>query len=379
MKKTITLFALLSMFLLAASSCTEEKYRKYEGDGNTPDTGNPVTPDKIYRGIGTSQLAVSADDAKRMAGWGVNHIRWNIEYWGDSYLATETREQYLDRITEACDKLEAALPGFEAQGITVNVDIHHPIGGSNSDGMRLFGSNAMKDAFVEGWKTIATRFKDNKTIVYYDLLNEPGAWSATKKMDWRDLAIRTADAIREIDNTKKFIFEQPDDDYKNFRPLPGDDWVYSIHLYSPHVVTHQGWEGANPLGAVYPGMLADAVGDWPGNRYWDKAMLRQYLDEVKGVFDFVRDNNVEIYVGEFGCARWAPNHSAYNYIRDCLEIFDEEGWHWTYFTDVPYPTSNYAANTWSCQYDEVHNSDTPVTYETDRLKLLKSYWAKNSD
>jgi hypothetical protein len=388
MKKTITLFALLSMFLLAASSCTEEKYRKYEGDGNTPDNpdnpGNPVTPDKIYRGIGINHGAIAEADFQRMAGWGVNHVRWNFENWTESYHSgKQTAEEYLDWIGTECNKLETALPFLEAAGITVNIDIHHPPGGKNANGaMRLFTSLELQEAFIEGWERIAERFKDSRAIVYYDLLNEPNVGSLGYNCkDWRDLAIATAASIREIDDTKKFIYEPLEDFYRNLQPLPGDDWVYSIHVYVPHLLTHQGVLSSAPYpGPSYPGNITGGQYNWPdAPLYWDKSVLRRYLDEIENVFDFARSNSVEIYVGEFGCARWAPDHSAYNYIRDCLEIFEEEGWHWSYFTDYSYASGNFAANSWSCQYDEVYNSGLPVDYETDRLKLLKSYWAKNSD
>ena len=85
-----------------------------------------------------------------------------------------------------------------------------------------------------------------------------------------------------------------------------------------------------------------------------------------------------MYVGEFGCARWAPNHSAYNWFRDCLEIFEEEGWHYAFFKDYPKASTNTVANTWSLQYDETFGTTEPVAEPTDRLELLQSYWAKNT-
>jgi hypothetical protein len=328
---------------------------------------------------------LDATDAaiRRLGGWGVNHVRWAFETWDD--LSNQTVQEYLDWIEDECDKLEALLPVLAEQGISVNLTIVHPPRGititNGSSVMNMFSDPVMQTAFVDGWKTIAERFKDDTTVVYYDLLNEPhqgsGRYPGCK--NWRELAIEIAGAIRAIDDTKKFIFELPDVNFGGYQPLPGNDWIYSIHVYTPHLLTHQGVNPEYPYpGASYPGTITEDIWDWPeAPDYWDKATLRRYLIEVVGVVDFARDNNVEIYVGEFGCARWAPNHSAYNYINDCLEIFEELGWHWAYFKDVTFQTINYAGNTWSASYSETYNSSTPQSTPTDRLQLLQRYWAKN--
>jgi hypothetical protein len=217
-------------------------------------------------------------------------------------------------------------------------------------------------------------------VVYYDLLNEPseGTPSGSAK-NWRTLAIETANAIRAIDNTntKKFIFEMlgGENNYTGFADLPGSDWMYSVHMYTPHLVTHQG-VGKDWVPLSYPGNITEDIYNWPGAPDgWDKSTLIQYLDVHCGLSAFAQ--NHEIYVGEFGCARWAPGHGAYSYIRDCLEIFEARNWNWVYFQDGPYATDNYGANTWSAQYDEVWNSGTPAPDPTDRLQLLQRYWGRN--
>jgi aryl-phospho-beta-D-glucosidase BglC (GH1 family) len=366
--------------LLWLVACSAENKGKYEGPNisGTDDPDNPTGAARC-RGIGITQLATTEADFRRMAGWGVNHVRWLFENWSAD-MPNQTVAQYLAWISNQCDRLEAALPYLAEQGITVSLNIHHPPRNrdeNNGNVMRMFRSKELQDAFVEGWRIIAERFKDSTTIVYYDLLNEPAEGSIDPSCkNWRNLAIETANAISAIDNTKKFIFEK-EDIYKNFQPLPGNNWIYSIHMYTPHVLTHQGVSA--PLGVSYPATITDDIYNWPAAPdYWDKATLRRFLDEICDVFDFVRNNNVEIYVGEFGCARWAPNHSAYNYIRDCLEIFEEEGWHWVYFCDLPTASDNIAANTWSAQYNEVYGSTQPVSEPTDRLLLLQNYWARNA-
>ena len=37
-----------------------------------------------------------------------------------------------------------------------------------------------------------------------------------------------------------------------------------------------------------------------------------------------------MYLGEFSAIRWAPGDSAYNYLQDLIDIFEEHGWDWAY-------------------------------------------------
>ena len=49
--------------------------------------------------------------------------------------------------------------------------------------------------------------------------------------------------------------------------------------------------------------------------------------ELDGLFAAGR-HGARIYVGEFSAAAWAPG--AETYLRDCIELFEEYGWDWTY-------------------------------------------------
>ena len=45
-------------------------------------------------------------------------------------------------------------------------------------------------------------------------------------------------------------------------------------------------------------------------------------------WDIQRRHGARIYVGEFSAAAWAPGADAY--LRDCISLFEEYGWAWTY-------------------------------------------------
>ena len=43
---------------------------------------------------------------------------------------------------------------------------------------------------------------------------------------------------------------------------------------------------------------------------------------------FQKKYGAKIYVGEFSAICWAPGAGVY--LRDCIDIFEEYGWDWTY-------------------------------------------------
>ena len=361
-KVSIILIALLA-------ACTPEYKGKYAG--NPDDT---VTVQTVrYRGTGMDVEETTLDiptvkaNIRRLGEWGVNHVRWPFENW--TTLTSQTVEEYLAWIEHRCDELEAVLSELKEAGITVCITIIHPPRARNTaNAMLMFleDDEDLQGAFIEGWRRIATRFKDSDVIVYYDILNEPDD-SGTRPglMSWHNLFTKTVTEIKAIDDTKKFVFEPKWDNYSDLTPFALDNIVYSCHMYHTGTLTLQG-VGNTWVPTSYPGEI--------DGEYWDKAKLRnELLDEI----NFVKTHRVEMYVGEFGCARWAPNHSAYSWFRDCLEIFEEEGWHYVFFKDYPKASANIAANTWSLQYDETYGTTVPLTEPTDRLELLQTYWAKN--
>lgn len=58
---------------------------------------------------------------------------------------------------------------------------------------------------------------------------------------------------------------------------------------------------------------------------WNKEMLRNVLVPVR---TFQKKHNARIFVGEFSAPIWAPG--AEKYLADCISLFEEYGWDWTY-------------------------------------------------
>ena len=110
---------------------------------------------------------------------------------------------------------------------------------------------------------------------------------------------------------------------------------------------------------AYPGVI-------DGKQY-DKAALEKALAPV---VEFQRNYNVSIYIGEFSAIRWAPDHSAERYLRDVIEIFEANGWDWSYHAFREW-------SGWSVEHTEDKADLKPATMPTGRQKLLMEWYGKN--
>jgi len=83
---------------------------------------------------------------------------------------------------------------------------------------------------------------------------------------------------------------------------------------------------------------------------------------------------VPIYIGEFACIRWAPNNSAFNYIRNCIEIFEEYNWDWSFLAFRSFETG---FNGWSVEHSTGYYDQVLPTTKTDMELLLRFYFQQN--
>jgi endoglucanase len=312
--------------------------------------------------FGTNDLRVLAGE------WGANHIRWQLIWGGFPASPADTADlpaydQWLEG--ELC-RLDALLPELDRAGVKLVLDLHTPPGGRlKADSVcRIFQERKFQDHFVAVWERLARRYRTADCIWAYDLVNEPCEGSVPDDLlDWQGLALRTARAIRAIDPERALIIEPAPwggpAALENLAPLSVPGIVYSVHMYEPHAFTHQGVYDKR-TGLTYPGAIE--------GRQWDQAALRRVLQPV---VDFQRDYGVHIYLGEFSAIRWAPGSSAHDYLRDCITIFEEQGWDWAYHAFREW-------DGWSVEHGPEQANRARVAPPTDREQLLRAWFAKNA-
>ena len=282
---------------------------------NTPPLRGVMSPHKF-----------TEEDFRTLKAWNVNLVRAQItRRWGQ-FDTDQDLEEYDRWFDGKLAHLEQALQWAGKYGIKMIFDMHTPPGGRNRQReMTMFFKKKYADHYIRCWERVAKRFKGNPAVLGYDLLNEP-VQQRRAPYDYWNIQRMAAEAIRGIDPDAVIIVESnlwaAPATFQYLSPLKMDNVIYQVHMYQPGAFTHQGVNNAfgeqgKRMLVRYPGTI--------GGTYWDRNALRRVLQPVR---DFQLRHNARILVGEFSAIAWAPG--AEQYLADCIAIFEEYGWDWTY-------------------------------------------------
>ena len=285
------------------------------------------------RGCMLPERPTTEDDIATLASWGATLARFQIMRNWYAVDDCQDLDEYFSWIDSRLDNLEGVLRWAGARGMKIVVDLHSPPGGKRQRPreMNMLHDDRYADAFVETWRRIAARcapfcapaVQTSGVIYGYDLINEPAQWGAARNSYW-ELQRRAAEAIREIDPATPVIVASNMADspgaFRYLSPLAMDNVIYQIHIYAPFKFTHQG------VGGGWARKADGSPYKWPDPAMgWDIGYLRRILEPVRA---FQERHHARIYVGEFSAVAWAPG--ADRYLRDCIALFGEYGWDWTY-------------------------------------------------
>ena len=272
------------------------------------------------RGVMLPGRDPTEEDFAALAEWGATLVRYQmVRRWNEAWDNRDLDEfaAWLDGKLDCLERV--VIPCARKYGMKVVVDLHVTPGGRDeSKEPTMFREKKYADAFVDTWRRIAARFKGDTDAIYgYDLVNEP-LQHGRAPFDCWSLQRRAAEAVREIDPDAPIVFAADGWDtppaFAHLSPLAMDNVIYQVHCYMPMDFTHQG----------VASRATDRV--WPDPaRGWDREYLRRTLEPVR---EFERRHHARILVGEFSAIAWAKG--AENYIADCIALFEEYGWDWTY-------------------------------------------------
>jgi endoglucanase len=271
-----------------------------------------------YRGcqVGPETLQVQIEDIMSL---GANLIRWQLA----PYPTTDMYDWWaqVDVGISRLSKILRAVPDMNFV-----VDLHS------------FPPDNSLDTLRTAWDTIRAKLNEFVNVLGYGVLNEPSRAVCRRAMNVGKRAL--------AGSGKQLILTYPASDPARFKvgaPYLRDQQAwYEVHMYAPLRFTHQGIVGV--AGMKYP-------------------TARLHKDKLRAILSPVRDFQVkhkrQIYVGEFSASDYADPESRFAYIRDCIELFEEWNWHWTFHAMYEAPVWNVMENT-KCR------------------KLILKHWGRNA-
>ena len=251
---------------------------------------------------------IQKEDIKKLKNLGINCLRIPFNF----RLIRGQGLGYLDKLIDWCReyKIYVILDMHAAPGAQ-NADWH-----SDSNGKALlWKKKRYQEETLKLWQSLAEHYKDEPVIAGYDVLNEPVIKDVRGLKRFYREAIET---IRQVDK-RHIIFLEGSDWAQNIDFLgepESENIVYSIHFYQPLNFSFNFRPDFS-----YPGRI--------DGQYWAKGKIRSYL---KHYYKKAKEWKVPIYVGEFGINyRWGCCGEL-EYLKDTLEVFEEFGFHWSYWT-----------------------------------------------
>jgi len=310
------------------------------------------------RGANVMQAQCTPEDLRVLRSWGANLAEIpvsNVYAPAPPYAFQPENLAKLDGAVKAAEEahLYVALTCREGPG-RPDFNRSHEI----------WREAAAQEAYAKMWREIAAHYRGRASIVGYDLMCEPHPDQEANKPlgNWNALAKKITTAIREVDrdtpipvNSIGWAYPKQ---FEVLQPTGHPPTVYTVHFYDPHYYTHQ-----KPGEQVtYPGFRA------PGNQQvaWDKTTIEAKLAPVRA---FQQKHHVPIFVGEFGCARYAPG--AEQWMRDQIDLYENYGWSWAYWAFREWDVMNIERT--ADATDKSNHPDAPL------LRLFKSYFEKDKE
>lgn len=237
---------------------------------------------------------ITAGDIHFLKASGMNSIRIPFNY------RLFTTENYMgeNNPNRGFELLDRVIRWCKTEGLYVILDMHCAPGGQTGDNIDdgsgypfLYTSKACRQLTINIWKRIAGHYKNETTVMGYDLLNEPIAtyFNAAELNPYLEPVYKEiTKAIRMVDKNHILFLggAQWDSNFKIFGPPFDSKLVYTFH------------------------------------KYWTEPTKQVIQDYI----DFRDKNNVPVYCGETG-------ENKDSWVNDFRQLLEKNniGWHyWPY-------------------------------------------------
>jgi hypothetical protein len=215
---------------------------------------------------------------------------------------------------------------------------------------RIWNDGQLQDRFVNLWRAIAERYKNEAHIAGYSLFCEPVVSGTVEQ--WLQLANRTVKEIRRTDRNHILFIERIYGENGVRREMSGVDLppekafflvddtnaVYEFYFFESDEYTHQfaPWRADVQKSIVYPDqdmkIIYKEEPDRAGKAFdLNKDYLRFYLRRQT---EFGKKHNVPMFVWGFGLIRncFEPGKGGAPWLTDVTDLFTAEALSWTFYS-----------------------------------------------
>lgn len=344
MKKSMLFILLIFSSIILSCNASQpeipEEEIKVPEENETPDPKDPEEPDepndpgkeldwananeinnRLGRGINIGntyeadaswQSPFIADDLKKIADLGFNHIRVPIKWErSDRSIANAPytiKDDFMQIIQNVVDE---ALKNK----LHVIINMHHHD--------NLFANpSAEKLRFISQWEQISDYFKNYPDSLLFEILNEPHD-KLTPAL-WNEYSKEALNVIRKTNPERCVLLGTAEwggvGGLKSLE-IPNDqNIIVTVHYYNPFEFTHQGASWSEGSEA------------WVGTQWHDTELERQaVVEDFKLALNLAKDKNIPIHVGEFGAFSRADIDSRVSWTRFLSRWFEQQGFSWAYW------------------------------------------------
>ncbi|MBR2577964.1 MAG: cellulase family glycosylhydrolase [Erysipelotrichaceae bacterium] len=278
---------------------------------------------------------IKKDDFRRVARWGLDHVRIPVDY--ELFL-----DGSLNYREEGFKRIEDCISWCREYGLNMILDLHKTVGFSFDDGENeegFFDSEKYQQIFYDLWKEFAKRFARNGNLAF-ELLNEVTDPKYSSR--WNEIAGKAVAVIREYapdirilvggyHNNSIAALKDLDEPYD-------ENVVYNFHCYSPLVFTHQGAYWIDKMDRSFRMKFASSYSDYA--RLTMEQIGRPYLNtfteegimgtayfekEFAEAIRISKERDVPLYCGEYGVIDLASDEDTLEWYRCINSVFEKYG------------------------------------------------------
>jgi len=269
-------------------------------DSNTNDTS-------AHTFMNYSYYNYDKEDFTNIKSMGFNAVR--IALW---YRYFEDESNPYNYKEEGFAWLDTIISWAKEAGIYVMLDMHAPQGGGfqgPSNITQFWYNTTYQNRFKALWVALATRYKNDPTVVAYDLINEP---CAPTQNNYVTLLNDTISQIRTVDSSHIINVENGfSNDNAPFH-LTSSNILYDFHYYDP-------WDSfTNNSNAIYGANGVNAT------------QMKTLFESTSSYYE---NQNLPMNISEYGqmYANFDTKNSA-NWLSDLIDLMDQKGVHRFYFS-----------------------------------------------